>query len=182
MIILASQSPRRKELLKQLFEEFEIIPSHIDESKYPLDQLSLVKANDIAKDHPNDIIIAADTLVFLKDEVLGKPKSKADAIKMLEKLSDKVHEVKTIYSIVCLNEKISFTRTITSKVYFNKLTKELIESYVESGSPLDKAGAYGIQDNDKFPIINKIEGSYSNIVGLPIEDLEYDLEELKILC
>lgn len=182
MIILASQSPRRKELLKTLFEEFTIIPSNIDESKYPLDQLSIAKANDIAKDHPNDIIIAADTLVFLGDEVLGKPKDAFEAKEMLEKLSNNVHEVKTIYSIVCLNDNISFTNTVVSKVYFKKLTPGLIDEYIKTGSPLDKAGAYGIQDNDKFPLIEKIEGSYTNVVGLPINELENDLQELNILC
>lgn len=181
MIILASQSPRRKQLLHKIYDDFTIIPSHIDEMKYPLDQLSLAKANDISANYPNDLIIAADTLVFLGDEVLGKPQSVNEAKEMLRKLSNKPHEVKTIYSIVNKEKNLSFTRTITSKVYFNKLSEDLISSYVDSGSPLDKAGAYGIQDNDNFHIIDHIEGSYTNIMGLPVDELRQDLIALKLL-
>ena len=180
MIILASQSPRRKELLSKIITEFQIIPSHIDEDKYPIDQLSLVKAKDIAKDYPSSIVIGADTLVFLKDDILGKPKDAEDAKRMLMKLSNNVHEVKTIYSIVCLEKNIEITRVVKSKVYFNNLSSSLIDEYVKSGSPLDKAGAYGIQDNEKFNLIKKIEGSYYNIVGLPIDELKLDLEKLNI--
>ncbi|MDD6302023.1 MAG: Maf family protein [Bacillales bacterium] len=182
MIILASKSPRRKELLHQLIDEFEIIPSNVDESLYPLNQLSLVKAQEISISHPNDIIISADTIVIYKDQIFGKPISKEDAYRMLKTLSNNVHEVKTIYTILNLSHNIQLTRSITSKVFFNDLSDELIHSYIATNSPLDKAGAYGIQDNKDFPIISHIEGSYTNIVGLPLEALEKDLRDLKIIA
>lgn len=182
MFILASKSPRRKELLKEIIPEFEIIPSNVDEFKYSLNELSLVKALEIAKDHKEDIIISADTIVILNDEVFGKPQSKLDAYIMLSKLSNNVHEVKTIYTIYCEKLNLSHTRVVTSKVYFNKLTDQLINAYISSGSPLDKAGAYGVQDNNEFPIISHIEGSYTNIVGLPVDELKQDLIKLGLIA
>lgn len=182
MIILASQSPRRKELLSKLVPEFKIIPSNIDEFLYPIEELSLAKAKDIAKDYPDDIIIAADTLVYLNNEILGKPHDEKDAREMLNKLSNRKHEVKTIYTIYSINKKIEITKEIVSDVYFNKLSDELITSYIASKSPLDKAGAYGVQDNDRFPLINKTTGSLTNIIGLPLEELEKDLRLLKIIA
>ena len=149
MFILASKSPRRKELLKEIIPEFEIIPSNVDEFKYSLDQLSLVKALEISKDHKDDIIISADTIVILDGEVFGKPQDEKEAYTMLKKLSNKSHEVKTIYTILCEKLGISHTNVITSYVHFNNLSDELIYSYIASKSPLDKAGAYGVQDNDK---------------------------------
>ena len=182
MFILASKSPRRKELLKLIIPDFSIIPSNVDEFKYSLDQLSLVKALEIAKDYPEDIIISADTIVILNDKVFGKPQSKLEAFEMLSQLSNNVHEVKTIYTIYCEKLNISHTRVVTSKVYFNKLSDSLISDYIASGSPLDKAGAYGVQDNDKFHIIDHIEGSYYNIVGLPVDELKEDLLNLGLIA
>ena len=182
MFILASKSPRRKELLKEIIPEFEIIPSNVDEFKYSLDQLSLVKALEISKDHKDDIIISADTIVILDGEVFGKPQDEKEAYTMLKKLSNKSHEVKTIYTILCEKLGISHTNVITSYVHFNNLSDELIYSYIASKSPLDKAGAYGVQDNDKFPIISRIEGSYTNIVGLPVDELRKDLLDLGLIA
>lgn len=182
MFILASKSPRRKELLKEIIPEFEIIPSNVDEFKYSLDQLSLVKALEISKDHKDDIIISADTIVILDGEVFGKPQDEKEAYTMLKKLSNKSHEVKTIYTILCEKLGISHTNVITSYVHFNNLSDELIYSYIASKSPLDKAGAYGVQDNDKFPIISHIEGSYTNIVGLPVDELRKDLLNLGLIA
>ena len=182
MFILASKSPRRKELLKQIILEFKIIPSNVDEFKYSLDQLSLVKALEIAKDHPEDTIISADTIVILNNKVFGKPQSKEDAYNMLKELSNKPHEVKTIYTVFSEKLNISHTRVITSKVYFNNLDDELINRYIDSGSPLDKAGAYGVQDNNEYPIISHIEGSYTNIVGLPVDELKEDLINLGLIA
>lgn len=182
MFILASKSPRRKELLKEIIPEFEIIPSNVDEFKYSLDQLSLVKALEISKDHKDDIIISADTIVILDGEVFGKPQDEKEAFTMLKKLSNKSHEVKTIYTILCEKLSISHTNVITSYVHFNNLSDELIYRYIASKSPLDKAGAYGVQDNDKFPIISHIEGSYTNIVGLPVDELRKDLLDLGLIA
>ena len=100
---------------------------------------------------------------------------------MLKELSNSAHEVKTIYSIYRSSPKIEVTKIITSKVYFNNLSDELITRYVDTLSPLDKAGGYGIQDKD-FHLVDHIEGSYSNIVGLPIEELKKDLINLKIIA
>lgn len=182
MFILASKSPRRKELLKEIIPEFKIIPSNVDEFKYSLNELSLVKALEIAKDYPNDIIISADTIVILNNKVFGKPQSKEEAFSMLKELSNKAHEVKTIYTVFSEKLHLSHTRVITSKVYFNKLSDELINQYIASGSPLDKAGAYGVQDNNEFHIISHIEGSYTNIVGLPVDELKQDLITLGLIA
>ena len=181
MIILASKSPRRKELLKTLIDEFIIIPANLDEYLYKFEDLSLAKAKAIAKDYPNDIIISADTLVIKNGKVFGKPKNKKQATQMLQELSNSVHEVKTVYSIYSINQEISLTRVVTSKVYFNMLSDDLICRYVDTLSPLDKAGGYGIQDKD-FNLVKEIEGSYTNIVGLPIEELKEDLIKLKIIA
>ena len=101
---------------------------------------------------------------------------------MLKELSDKTHEVKTIYTVFSEKLHLSHTRVITSKVYFNKLSDELINKYIASGSPLDKAGAYGVQDNNEFHIISHIEGSYTNIVGLPVDELRQDLITLGLIA
>ena len=182
MFILASKSPRRKELLKEIIPEFKIVPSNVDEFKYSLDQLSLVKALEIAKDYPEDIIISADTIVILDNKVFGKPQNKLEAYSMLKELSNKVHEVKTIYTVFSEKLNISHTRVVSSKVYFNDLDDELIYKYIASGSPLDKAGSYGVQDNEEFHIISHIEGSYTNIVGLPVDELKADLITLGLIA
>lgn len=178
MIILASKSPRRKELLKQIVSDFKIVVPNIDEYLYPFEELSLAKAKSIINDYPNDIIISADTLVIMNSKVFGKPKDCGQAKQMLMELSNKMHEVKTVYTI--LSKDYEVTKIVTSKVYFNKLSDQLIDDYVKTLSPLDKAGGYGIQDKD-YPLVNHIEGSYSNIVGLPLEELKNDLINLKII-
>lgn len=181
MIILASKSPRRKELLKELIPHFEIIPPVIDEYLYPFEELSLAKAKVIAKDYPDAIIISADTIVIKDQVVYGKPKDCLDAFRMLKELSNQMHEVKTIYSIYSINKNIEKTRIVTSKVYFNDLDDQAIQKYVDTLSPLDKAGAYGIQDKE-HNLVNRIEGSYYNIVGLPIDELKEDLILLGIIA
>lgn len=181
MIILASKSPRRKVLLSQLISDFIIITPILDEYLYPFEQLSLEKAKIIAKDHPDDIIISADTLVIKDSVVFGKPKDDEDAKRMLIELSNNSHQVKTVYTILSINKNIEITRIITSTVYFNNLSAQLIDDYVKTKSPLDKSGGYGIQDK-AFNLVNHIEGSYTNIVGLPIEELKTDLQNLKIIA
>ena len=182
MIILASASPRRRNLLKTIVSDFEIITADIDEeSSYKLPPLEAVldiakrKGEKINKSHPNDIVISADTIVVLNNEIIGKPKDSEDAKAILRKLSGQKHEVITAY---CLfkNDQI-IEKYVISAVFFHKLSEKLIDSYVASGSPLDKAGAYGVQDNEKFPIVEKVEGSISNVIGFPIEEIEIDLNE-----
>ncbi|MGN1295733.1 MAG: Maf family protein [Bacilli bacterium] len=180
MVILASKSPRRIELLKQIFSSFEIIPADIDEYLYPEDQLSFVKAKAISSLYPSSLILSADTLVIKDNKVYGKPKDEEDARRMLHELSSSMHEVKTYYSIVLEEKGIYITKCVTSKVYFSSLSDELIEAYIKTKSPLDKAGAYGIQDKN-FPLIDHIEGSYNNIVGFPIEEIRQDLIALGLI-
>lgn len=177
-MILASASPRRKELLSTLVADFKIIPTKIDERSLPLEQLSLLKAKEISKTNPNELILAADTFVVLNNEVLEKPIDEEDAKRMLKLLSNKAHQVITFYTLLKEDENIEITRKIVTDVYFNELSDSLINEYVETGSPLDKAGAYGIQDS--FPLVKKIEGSYTNVVGLPIEEVKKDLINLGI--
>ncbi len=178
MIILASKSPRRVELLKKIIPTFNIIPANIDESLYPISQVSYQKGIKIALDFPNDTIISADTSVQFNDKIYGKPKDKLDAISMLNELSNNTHKVITYYSIININKNIQINKKIISYVTFNKLTKEEIINYVNSNSPLDKAGAYGIQDNEKYHIIKEFIGSKNNIIGLPIEEINNDLISL----
>ena len=175
--ILASASPRRRELLKEIVAEFEIIPARKEEKvEGILSPFELVKelarqkagevaALDVAK---GKIVLGADTVVAFGDMVLGKPKDAADAKQMLRLLSGKTH---CVYTGVCMsapkaNGRIEITRADCTEVTFYELTEEFIDRYVASGSPMDKAGAYGIQDGG---LVEKIEGSYSNVVGLPVE-------------
>ena len=174
MLILASASPRRKQLLSTIIKDFKIVVADIDENiefddvyELPV-QLSFLKASAIFKDYQNDTIIASDTVVILDNHVLGKPKDKEDAKRILRMLSNKMHQVVTGYTILS-KEKV-ITRKVITDVYFNDLSDELIDQYVATGSPLDKAGAYGIQD-EQFALVNHIDGSYSNVMGLPLEDL-----------
>mgnify|MGYP003308796515 CR=1 FL=1 len=183
MIILASSSPRRKQLLSQLVDSFYIYKVDIDEEKsYILPYQEAVKDISIRKGlkakeiYPNDIIISADTIVVVNNQIIGKPKDKKDAYEILKMLSGKTHEVITSYTIIFKDKLIN--KSVVSFVTFNSLNDELINRYIESGSPMDKAGAYGIQDNEQFPIISHYEGSLNNIIGFPIEEIKIDLESI----
>ena len=176
MFILASQSPRRKEILSKLVDDFVVIPSNFDEDSitvsdnYKLSEvLSFHKALEVYLTHKDDTILACDTIVLFNDEVLGKPKDKDDAIRMLTMLSGNKHTVVSGYTY--MNKDKIISRTVISYVYFNELTHDEIVRYVESGSPMDKAGSYGVQDKD-FPVVKKIEGIYYNVMGLPLEDIK----------
>ena len=184
MVILASASPRRKQLMKELFPSFTIIVPEIDESlsfKNHTDVQDIVKdiacrkCEKVSKDHPNDLVVAADTVVVIENEIIGKPKDKEDAYKMLKKLSGKTHYVYTGYAISKDNKRI--VKTVETKVLFNELSDELINSYIASGSPLDKAGAYGYQDNEQYPLIKKIIGSHHNVIGFPTEEIKEDINK-----
>ena len=174
MIILASESPRRRELIKKITKEFTVIPANIDESVLhiaPHDlpgELSKLKAYDVFAKYPNDKVLACDTVVILDGELMGKPHTKEKASEMLHKLSGKKHVVISGYTLISKDKEI--TRTVRTYVYFNKLSDELIDRYIASGSPMDKAGAYGIQDKE-FDLVNHIEGSFDNVIGLPTEDI-----------
>ena len=184
MIILASASPRRKQLMKELFPSFTIVIPEIDESlsfKNHDNVIDIVKdiakrkCEKIRKDYPHDLIIAADTVVVIENEIIGKPKDKEDAYQMLKKLSNKTHYVYTAYAIN--KEDKMVINTVETEVIFNNLSDDLINRYIATGSPLDKAGAYGYQDNDQYPIVKKINGSYHNVIGFPTEEIKEDLEK-----
>ena len=188
--ILASASPRRKQLFGELVEEFDIIPAKGEEksdTSVPLDTLALqlakAKAEEIAllpiaKDKA---VLGADTIVVLGNEVLGKPKDKQDAKRMLVALSGKTHFV---YTGVCVSLPTGTSRKELSgvsktSVLFEKLTKKQIDDYIKTGSPMDKAGAYGIQDGG---LVKEIKGSFTGVVGLPMElvkELVKQAEEVK---
>lgn len=180
-IILASASPRRKELLSRMGVEFLVDTSNIEEitkESNPKDmvlELAFIKTMDVSKRYGEDsIIIGADTLVALEDKVLGKPKDKEEAYAMLKDLSGKKHNVYTGVCIIIKGEVISFAEK--SDVWVSELEEEEILQYIHTGEPFDKAGGYGIQG--QFAIyIERIEGDYNNIVGLPIARLYQELKK-----
>ena len=171
-VILASQSPRRRELLGLYGIPFVVDPSMADEDHVEgagaerVKKLAQLKCAEVAERHPGRMVLAADTLVCVDDEILGKPKDEADAARMLHLLSGRAHEVHTG---VCL--KLPDGRELcgvdTAKVYFMQLTDENIRRYIATGEPMDKAGAYGIQGRAGV-FISHIEGSPSNVIGLPL--------------
>ena len=185
MIILASASPRRKRLMQEEISScFNIITPEIDESlsfkKYKdvkaiVKDIAKRKCLKIAKDHPSDLVIAADTVVVIHQKIIGKPKDKEDAYRILKMLSNEKHYVYTGYAIH-QNDKLVVSTT-KSTVYFNDLSDELINAYIASGSPMDKAGAYGYQDNQGFALVKKINGSITNVIGFPVEDIKKVLKE-----
>ena len=175
--ILASASPRRKELLAELIDNFDIIPSQADENlegdftpESLVKALAELKAKEVAlrPENAGKIIIGSDTVVAFDGKVLGKPKDEADAFRMLKMLSGKAHAVYTGVCFACQGENgyCADVRAAKTDVYFESLTDEWIADYIRGGSPMDKAGAYGIQDGG---LVQKIEGSYTNVVGFPIE-------------
>ena len=161
MIILASASPRRKKLMQEEISScFSIIVPEIDESlsfkKYKdvkaiVKDIAKRKCLKVASDHQSDLVIAADTVVVINQKIVGKPKDKEDAYRILNMLSNQKHYVYTGYAIH-QNKKLKIGVT-KSTVYFNSLSDELINSYISSGSPMDKAGAYGYQDNQDFALV-----------------------------
>jgi septum formation protein len=175
-IILASQSPRRKELLALLDLEFTVEVREVDE-KFPdnldvtevAEYLAKLKASVFTDITDKQLIITADTVVVLDNHILGKPKSKAEATTMLQSLSNRSHQVITGVCVKSSDKTISFSNT--TKVYFKELTASEIDYYIENYKPFDKAGSYGIQEWIGAIGISKIEGSYFNVVGLPIQEL-----------
>jgi len=172
-IILASASPRRKELLEGLGYSFEVVPSNVDEI-YPVDlmldkvpeYLAKLKADSLSKNYSHRIIISADTVVILENEILGKPTSAEDAKAMLRKLSGKKHEVVTGVCIVANGNTHLFSDS--TFVYFKNLTDNEIEHYIQQFKPMDKAGSYGVQEWIGYVAVEKIEGSFYNVMGLPV--------------
>jgi len=179
-IILASKSPRRKYLLEQINLKFDVIASTVLE--YTEDELTpaefaekmaLSKASDVARSVNNALIIGADTIVVHDDEILGKPVDDEDAKRLLKRLSGHTHNVYTGVALLKTDNNGEPERSITfyskTNVVFAKLDDKEIEEYVNSGSPMDKAGAYGIQDDWGSLFVKRIDGDYYNVVGFPLQ-------------
>lgn len=184
-IILASASPRRRLLLDMFGIRFSTEIADINEDDFTstepekiVMELARKKANEITKRFTDKIIIAADTLVFLNNELLTKPIDKNDAYRILMKLSDKTHQVYTgiaIYNPINSDFELDYEKT---NVTFRQLDEKEVRAYIETGSPMDKAGAYGIQDDFGAVFVSKINGCYYNVVGLPLTKLYLMLKKI----
>ena len=170
-VILASGSPRRKELLQKIVQNFKIIPADIDESlgiNNPLElvtKLAELKAESVYKKHKRDTVIGSDTIVVIDGKIYGKPDGENGAKEMLKTLSGKTHEV---YTAICVIKNGFYLQGFeVSSVTFHELSEEKIIEYIEKFSPLDKAGSYGIQDD--FGIVKGYSGNYDNIMGFPLD-------------
>ena len=172
--ILASSSPRRKKILEQIRFEFSVVPSNINEDfnrglppEAFTEHWAREKAKDVAKDHPQSLVIGADTVVFLDGKILGKPKDNKSSKKMLLSLSGRTHEVITGVSLININSKLDITFNERTFVSINTLSNKHIYEYIKLYKPYDKAGSYGIQDG--FSVhVEKIRGCYYNVMGFPV--------------
>jgi septum formation protein len=185
-IILASASPRRKELLEKIGLKFEVEPSNYAEdmpsalSPGELARaISLGKARAVATRHKNTIVIAADTFIFFRGKIMGKPGTEAEARKMLMRLRGRPHLVITGFTVLDVDSNKVLTTSVETVVYIKNLTQEEIDAYVKSKEPLDKAGAYAIQGLGSV-IVERIEGDYFNVMGLPLSALAEALKEFGI--
>ena len=173
-IILASSSPRRKQLLEQIDLEFEVVPSQIYEdfslNLSPTDFVEYYaqeKAKDVANSYPDKWVIGADTIVVFESDTLGKPKNEKDSFQMLKRLSGNTHQVITGVSIQNIKQDISDSFHERTNVTFNTLSDNIINNYIKTYKPFDKAGSYGIQD--WFSVcVNRIDGCFYNVMGFPL--------------
>lgn len=183
MLILASKSPRRRELLSLLTTEFEIDVSDAYEPEFSggevsayVCELARIKAREVANRHPKDTVIGADTVVAFDGEVLGKPRSEAHAREMLTAMSGGVQKV---YTGVCIiRDGREYTDAVCTEVIFRHLSADEIDAYVATGDCMDKAGAYGIQGG-AGEFVSRIAGDYFNVIGLPMKRLSEMLEEIR---
>lgn len=185
-IILASASPRRKELLQKTGLEFEVEPGNHAEELHPTSDphalaksISYRKALVVAKRHTDALIIAADTFIVFENTILGKPETIAESKKILTTLNGKSHLVITGFTIIDVKSNKATSGSVGTTVYMKSLSPGEIDSYVKSREPLDKAGAYGIQGLGAV-IIDRIEGDYTNVVGLPLSALADALKEFDV--
>jgi septum formation protein len=186
-LILASASPRRKEMLAKLGLDFEVLAAEVDEvplnGESPQDfvlRAAIEKASDIAGNHPDAWVLGADTIVVHRGDILGKPKDAGDALKLLMRLSGQMHKVLTGCCLKWVQENISVSQVIATDVYFSAFNEAIAAAYVATGEPLDKAGAYGIQGYGGA-LVEKINGSYSNVVGLPLAETVDEMLRYKII-
>lgn len=185
-VILASQSPRRKELLNQMGVAFEVVPStydeQLDDSRTPQEvaqELALGKALEVAERYPDKVVIGSDTIVEVEGRQLEKPLDAEDARKILTLLSGKPNNVITAIAVVCMGTDVRLIASDTTEVHFKPYDEAAIEAYIATGDPFDKAGAYGIQSG-AAPLIDYIKGEYDTVVGLPTHILSELLKEVGI--
>lgn len=182
-LILASASPRRKEILSHILSRFTVIPSAADEHTEGLSVCETVKvlaarkAESVFAAHPDAAVLGADTVVSFEGRMLGKPKDEEDAYRTLSLLSGKTHEVYTGWCLILQGGRAE--GVVRSSVTFRTLERSFIREYVKSGRPLDKAGSYGIQDDPR--LVDCYEGSFTNIVGLPEEEIRIQLQKFGLL-
>lgn len=172
-MILASASPRRKEILENFGFLFKTIVKNIDETsdktraEEKILEIAEKKARAAAIDFPDENVVGADTVVVVDGKILGKPKNKEEAFSMLKSLSGRSHEVITAFSFININKNISYSDYEITKVYFKNLTDDEINWYINTKEPMDKAGAYGIQGKGAF-FVEKIEGDFFSVMGFPL--------------
>lgn len=183
-LILASASPRRRELLQQIGVKFRLEVADIDETPLSAEtpaayvaRLALGKAQKVAANNPGCVVLGSDTTVVLDDEILGKPENDADARRILATLAGRRHQVMTAVALV--RDDLQRQQTVITQVHFAALTAAQIAAYVATGEPADKAGAYGIQGLGAV-LVDAIDGSYSNVVGLPLTETAAMLQEFNI--
>lgn len=183
-LILASQSPRRKLLLRQIGLKFSVQPSAVREDVLDHEapeenakRIALSKALEVSKQLKRGIVIGADTIVVLGNQILSKPRTKAEAKKMLRRLSGRAHIVYTAFALIDVETRKQAVRIEKTRVWFRKLSAREIDEYVASGSPMDKAGAYGIQDDYGAVFVKRVEGCFYNVVGFPLTRFYLTLQE-----
>ncbi len=185
-LILASASPRRDELLKTLAIPFEVVPSLVEETRVDGEgpsqaaiRLAELKAREVRGRYPGRIVLAADTIVVLDGQMLGKPKDIGDAREMLSRLSGRLHVVITGFCLIDGSSDREIARAVATEVKMKRISAAELEGYLSSGEPLDKAGAYAIQGTGAF-LVEAITGSYSNVVGLPLAEVCEELKQLGV--
>ena len=187
-LILASASPRRKSLLQELGLDFEIIEAQVEETPVAGEsslefvlRLARDKAEDVSRSNSASWILGADTIVVHAGEILGKPRDAKEALEVLQTLAGNNHLVHTGFCVMNGIEKISVNRVVTTEVSFYPFSRDIAAAYVATGEPLDKAGAYGIQGSGGF-LVEKINGSHSNVVGLPLVEVIEELLRFKVVA
>lgn len=187
-LILASASPRRQRFLRELGLAFVIQPAAVDEQSRPGEKpdefvlrLAEEKALAVAAGNPRACILAADTIVVLAGEILGKPVDAAHAEAMLARMGGRWHEVWTAYCLCRQSDALLVKQAVCTRVLFRPLTADLCRAYVRTGEPLDKAGSYGLQGRGGF-LVERIDGSYSNVIGLPVAEVITDMLRLGIIA
>jgi septum formation protein len=184
-VTLASTSPRRQQLLRQIGVPFTVVPPVADETPYPgedpetlVRRLALEKARSVASMIEGGVVLGSDTVVVLDGDILGKPADQAEAFAMLRRLSGRTHHVHTGYALIDVGAGRTVNDVVRTEVTFRPLEDEEIRSYIATGSPMDKAGSYGIQDDYGAVFIEKITGDYYTVVGLPLTTVYLALREM----